>query len=183
MAIFLQKTSHNQQLSTSHCFAMRLLLPFLILLSLTTHSCREIPQPNDAQSASYDNNLPEIRYKQGDIKKLTWLAGAWKGVEEGRTLRQLFLFHDNNTLEIMDLTKGNGFESTFLTWYEGRYYFGPNREWAVRWIGEKDIRFDPVRPGVQPMTWTRQSDHQWLLVRHAPGQSPVLMERTETMQP
>ena len=162
---------------------MRLLLPFLFFLLSLTYSCREIPQPNDTQGASFINNLPEVRYTQADVKKLSWLAGAWQGLEAGHILRQLFLFHDNNTLEVMDLTKGNGFESAFLTWYEGRYYFGPNREWVVRWIGEKDVRFDPVRPDVLPMTWTRQNNRQWLLVRHTPDQAPVLMERTETMQP
>lgn len=161
---------------------MRFLLPFLFFVCFT-YSCREIPQINDAQGVSFENNLPEVRYTQADVKKLGWLAGAWQGMEEGHTLRQLFLFHDNSTLEVMDLTKANGFESAFLTWYEGRYYFGPNREWVVRWIGEKDIRFDPVRSDVQPMTWTRQSNDKWLLVRHTAGQSPVVMQRTDTMQP
>ena len=74
--------------------------------------------------------------------------------------------------------------SLVFSWQSGRYYYGQNRQWVVTWIGEKDIRFDPLSPGLEPMTWTRLNDNQWHLVRHNPGgDETILMERTNELQP
>ena len=154
----------------------------LLVFLCTTIACKELPLPLQAESNIV---LPQVRYTPSDLRKLSWLAGAWQGTDGNKTLRQLFLFHDSNTLEVMDLSAGSGSASSFFVWSVGRYYFGPNRDWVVTWIGEKDVRFDPARAGVQPMSWVRQNDRQWHLVRHAPNGSTqeVLMERREEMQP
>jgi hypothetical protein len=84
----------------------------------------------------------------------------------------------------MLLNKNGGTENFYLSWDNGRYYYGTSRQWVVTWIGEKDIRLDPVKPGLSPMTWTRLHDDRWHLVRHTPGKDEtVIMERANEMQP
>lgn len=158
-------------------------LSLLSFLLLFLFACRSNPQLNE-EGYGMPVTLPNVRYTQTDVQKLNWLAGAWQGTEAGRTVRKLFQFHGNNMLEMLDMDNENGSSVSLFTWHEGRYYLGQNRRWVLTWIGDKDLRFDPMFPGAEPMTWTRLNDRQWHLVRHTPGgDEATLMERREEMQP
>jgi hypothetical protein len=132
--------------------------------------------------------LPEnsslARYDKSELQKMRWLAGIWEGEKVGRVVRQSFQFHSDNTLEVIR-TEGNGeMTSLLFTWQNGRYHYGQNRQWAVTWIGKKEVRFDPLTSDGDPMTWTRLDDNRWHLVRHTPnGDETTVMERTDEMQP
>ncbi len=154
----------------------------LLLIAATLQNCQTTSTTTEedlfAESKAY------IPYTPSDLQKLRWLAGAWKGEENGKTIRQLFQFHNNSSLEIMCFGEDGNLSSCVFSWRDGRFYYGDNRQWVVTWIGEKDIRFDPVGPNTDPMTWTRLNDSQWHLVRHAAsGDRASLMERTEDMTP
>lgn len=153
-------------------------LPFLFLLP----DCQKtLPLANDP--ALLEDSF-FVRYAPSDLQKMRWLAGVWKGVEAGRPIRQSFQFHGSNALEILFLDKNGDMNTTALMWDDGRYYFGQYRQWVVTWIGEKDVRFDPLSPGLSPMTWTRLNSQKWHLVRHAPGgDETTVMESAEGMHP
>ncbi len=158
-------------------------LSLLSFLLLFLFACRSNPQLSE-EDYGIRVSAPNVRYTQADVQKLNWLAGDWKGMEAGRVVHKLFQFHGTNTLEMLDMDNENGSSASLFTWHEGRYYLGPNRQWVLTWIGDKDLRFDPTFPGAEAMTWTRLNDRQWHLVRHAPGgDEATLMEHTEEMQP
>lgn len=171
----MQRSFHSHPLTKG-------LSGMLFLLTLLL-ACRQIPE-QFSEAISLPENSSLARYEQADLQKMQWLAGMWKGQEAGRTTRLSFQFHNNNMLEILRMG-GDGEASTLLfTWRDGRYYYGQNRQWAVTWIGQKDVRFDPLLPGLEPMTWTRVSEQEWHLVRHAPeGDETTVMERTDELQP
>ncbi|GAB4496967.1 MAG: hypothetical protein OHK0019_29660 [Saprospiraceae bacterium] len=149
-------------------------LPFLIFL----FACQNTPPTSDETLP--ENLVSKVRYQQSDVQKMNWLAGAWKGP----TSSQTFLFHGGNSLKIMLLNKNGETENFHLAWDDGRYYYGISRQWVVTWIGEKDVRLDPVKPGFAPMTWTRLNDKRWCLVRHTPDKDETfIMERANEMQP
>ena len=152
-----------------------LALPLLLFL----FACQNTPLASD--ETLLENPVSEVRYEPADIQKMRWLAGAWKCP----TNTQTFLFHGGNSLEIMLLNKNGGTENFYLIWDNKRYYYGASRQWVVTWIGEKDVRLDPVKPGLSPMTWTRLNDNQWHLVRHNTSgkDETVIMERANEMQP
>ncbi len=152
-------------------------------LALALLACRSNPQLREEAYLSLPT-LPEVGYKQADLHKIEWLAGAWTVREAGRNMRMVFQFHDDNTLEIFEFDRKNGSTASLLRWEDGRYYFGSNSQWVLTWIGEKDIRLDPAVQGVDAMTWTRLNDHQWHLIRHtALGDEATMLERSEEMQP
>lgn len=130
---------------------------------------------------------PHRNYEQSAAQKMNWLAGLWQSDTERSPMRLLFQFHQTNVLEVADLS-ANSCNSVagWLVWQNGRYYFGESRQWVVTWIGEKDLRLDPAQPGngVQPMSWVRQSDERWLLVRHLrSGDEVTAMQRVGGSQP
>lgn len=158
-----------------------LLLSCLFILAL--FACRSNPQLRE-EAYLILPTMPEVGYHEADLRKLDWLAGAWQTKDAGLNLRMLFQFHGDNTLEIFEFDRKNGSTASVLSWHDGHYYFGPNRQWVLSWIGQKDVRLEPAVQGVDPMTWTRLNDHQWHLVRHTPlGDEATLLERTEDMQP
>lgn len=151
-----------------------LVFPLFLLL----FACQSTQPPTD-EPAFGESAFP-ARYSPSDMQKMHWLAGAWKSP----TIHQSFQFHGGNALEVLLVDKDGAMNSCSLVWDDGRYYYGQYRQWVVTWIGEKDVRFDPVGPGHSPMTWTRQSDQKWHLVRHSPGGDEVtVMERANEMQP
>lgn len=148
-------------------FALPLLI-FLFACQNTPPAADEIIPPEEEFS---------VRYSPSDLQKMYWLAGSWKGGE----IRQSFQFHGGNALEILLLEKGGKMETRSFTWHDGRYYYG---QWVVTWIGEKDVRLDPVQPGLMPMTWTRLNDRKWHLVRHSPqGDEITVMESANEIHP
>lgn len=156
---------------------------FALLLLLILFACQNTPT-SPVEEPVLGENVFHARYSPDNVQKMHWLAGAWKGEEAGRPVRQSFQFHGGNALEVLFMDN-NGRMNTFpLVWDEGCYYFGQYRQWVVTWIGEKDVRFEPVRPGLAPMTWTRLNDQKWHLVRHlTDGDEIIEMERANEMQP
>ncbi|MCW5922464.1 MAG: hypothetical protein KIS77_08975 [Saprospiraceae bacterium] len=151
---------------------------FALLFLLALFACQNTPPPSDETLP--EKPVSEVRYQPSDVQKMRWLAGAWKSSANNQT----FLFHGGNSLEIMLSSKTGGADNFYLTWNDGRYYYGANRQWVVTWIGEKDVRLDPVKPNLLPMTWTRLNDDRWHLVRHTPDKDEaVVMERANEMQP
>ncbi|MBK7938340.1 MAG: hypothetical protein IPJ82_15215 [Lewinellaceae bacterium] len=156
---------------------------FFLIFSLSLVCCQTV-QPQNDETTSTEEAAPAIRYAPSSLQKMHWLAGIWKGEEAGQVTRQFFQFHNDRTLEVMYTDEDGDLSSLAFTWFDGSYYYGTGRRWLVTWIGEKDVRFDPMHPDAEPMTWTRLNDQQWHLIRHTPsGDKATLMERTDEMQP
>lgn len=156
---------------------------FCSLLALASACNNQLPE-DITDIIALPENTSLVSYDHSAIQKMQWLAGIWKGEEAGRTVRQSFQFHNNKALEIIKIEGNGDMVSLLFTWQDGRYYYGQNRQWVVTWIGDKDVRFDPRVPGLDPMTWTRLNDNSWHLVRHTPGgDETTVMERTNEMQP
>ncbi|MCB0575756.1 MAG: hypothetical protein KDC61_14450 [Saprospiraceae bacterium] len=155
---------------------------FLLLCSFSLANCQtESPFADENPCAENQYYKP---YASADIQKLRWLAGSWQGEASGNLIRQTFLFHNDQMLEVISENGKGNVTSLVFSWVDGRYYYGVSREWIVTWIGEKDIRFDPVGDKEDAMTWTRLNDRQWYLIRHtSKGDRTTLMERAEDMQP
>ncbi len=154
-----------------------------ILLFVLTFVCCQTVQPQNDENAVNEAS-PAVRYDITALQKMQWLAGVWKGEENGHVTRKFFQFHNDRMLEVLCANENGEMTSCLFTWYNGCYYYGTGRRWLVTWIGEKDIRFDPVLPNTEPMTWTRLNENQWHIVYHTPsGDKATLMERTDEMQP
>ena len=164
-------------------FAMLRSLLFVIFIASMTACSNQLPE-DITDIIAMPENTSLARYDRTALKKIQWLSGIWKGTESGRVVRQSFQFHTNTSLEIIRMEGNGDMVSLLFSWHEGRYYYGQHRQWVVTWIGEKDIRFDPLSPGLEPMTWSRLDDEHWHLVRHSPGgDETTVMERTNEMQP
>ncbi len=150
------------------------LLFLLVLISACNHQL-----PEDSTSLHVLPEAPyHAPYDRSALQNLKWLAGAWKSAEKGPDLT--FLFHTDQMLEVMQSENGNLKASLYFSWKDGHYYYGQNRQWMVSWISEKNIRFDPVVPGLKPMTWSRVHENEWHLLKHTDsGDQIIVMERTE----
>lgn len=156
---------------------------YFTLLLLFLFACQNPPNSATEEPAIVEN-VPPARYSPSAIHKMHWLAGSWKGLEAGRTVRHSFQFHGGNAMEVLITERDGSMGTSDLVWRDDRFYFGQNRQWTITWIGDKDVRFDPVQTGLSPMTWTRVNEHSWHLVRHSPeGDETIVMESVGEMQP
>ncbi len=157
---------------------LRSILP-LFLLALIA-SCANPLQVSIAEAPVAQPEPYHSQYDRSALQSLKWLTGTWKGKESGQVIKQSFLFHTENMLEVTP-TEGNSQKAAqYFIWKDGRYYYGQNRQWMVTWMSEKNIRFDPLAPGLKPMTWSRLNDDKWHLIRHeSTGDEIIVMERVD----
>ncbi len=154
---------------------------FFCFVALITSCTSQLPD-NIAQAAVVEPEPYHAHYDRSALQNLKWLTGDWKGKEAGRTIKHSFVFHTDHILEIIPIEGGNQKSSQFFIWKDGHYYYGQNRQWVVTWISEKNIRFEPLVPGLAPMTWCRLNDNKWHLKRHTDkGDETIVMERASEM--
>lgn len=156
-------------------------LIFISLLSFVTSCANQLPD-NGTEFKAFEAPVYHAQYDRSALQNLKWLAGEWKGKGNGKETALSFLFHTNHLLEVLQSESGNLKASQFFSWKDGHYYFGQNRQWIITWISDKNIRFDPVVPGLKPMTWSRVHENEWHLLKHSDsGDEVTVMKRTDEM--
>lgn len=156
-------------------------LLFLVFFTLITSCTNQLPE--DITDVTALQQAPQTKYDRSALQKMKWLAGVWKGETDGRKLELSFLFRTNHLLEVFQSAGNSNTASHFFLWKDGKCYYGQQQQWLVTWIGEKEIRFDPVSPGIKPLTWTKLNDKKWHLIRHAAkGDETIVMERMGDIQ-
>ena len=154
-------------------------LLFICLFALIAACSNQLPFVSPEISAVQPEPY-HTQYDREALQNLKWLTGEWKGKVKGRVVTQSFLFHTEHILEVTSTDNGDQTASQFIIWKDGHYYFGQNRQWIVSWLTEKNIRFDPLVPGLMPMTWSRVNADKWHLLRHTDqGDETVVMERID----
>ena len=151
---------------------------FLFCLPALFTSCSGTLSEDAGPEFISQEEIVYSRYERSELQKMNWLAGDWKGTDLRHTFEQSFRFLPGDHLEIHQIAVDGQKTDQSFQWELGNFYFGGNRQWIVTWIGEKDIRLDPLAPGLRPMTWTRLNDQTWHLVRHLDkGDETIVMER------
>jgi len=141
-------------------------LLFVFFFALITSCTNQLPLGSPPIAAEVEPVPYHAQYDRSALRNLKWLTGEWKGKAGGQVLEQQFLFHTDHILEVTKTVDGNQKAAQFVIWKDGHYYFGQNRQWVVTWISAKNIRFDPLVPGLKPMTWSRVNADKWHLLRH-----------------
>lgn len=151
---------------------------FFFVLIFLFAAC-DTQQPNAyalEQDAAY--SLENARYAPADLQKMNWLAGLWQWTEQGVVHTQSFTFLPDNQLKIVADTRNGTIQTQEICWQEGHFYFGNQRAWKITWIGEKDVRLEPITPDFEPITWTRLNENTWHLIRHTDsGDQVTVMTR------
>jgi hypothetical protein len=113
------------------------------------------------------------------IKSLQWLAGKWEGKDAGVFTAMDFEFQEPMSVEV-EVTYGSRcLMAHSFVWEAGHLFYGAQRQWAVTWLSDKNIRFDPLEQGKMPMTWSRVHPNEWHLLRHTPsGDETVVLRRS-----
>lgn len=128
-------------------------------------SCAPSAQQENSVSSNLQKSVYHARFEQNALQQVRWLQGAWKSTAAGQTLEQSIRFMSDQSLEITAI-EGAAKTSLHFSWENGHFYYGDNHQWMVTWISDKNIHFDPLMPGLKPMTWSRVSDNTWHLIRH-----------------
>ena len=158
---------------------MQRTLLFILMLGLMASCNKQLPhEANPVTVLEPEPYHPQ--YDRSALQDLKWLTGVWEGHDGSRSITQSFLFHTDNILEVTKTENGNQKDAQFVIWKDGHYYFGQNRQWVVSWISAKNIRFDPLAPGLKPMTWSRVNANKWHLIRHTEkGDETIVMGRMD----
>lgn len=114
------------------------------------------------------------RFSPGDLAKLRWIEGSWRGtgdVEspffekyhfENDSLLVVESFSDETLSKVTDVTRFELKEGVFGNWGEGA-------RWAATQLDERSVLFEPVARARNTFRWERQSKDVWKAVLNWPA--------------
>jgi hypothetical protein len=124
--------------------------------------------------------LPASRFGAGDLKKLHWIEGRWRGASQGQSpIYEQYRFVNDSMLEITyfadsAFTNSSGGGRVYLT--VGRVYHatGPSL-WGASRIDESGVFFVPQRNANNSVSWMVRGPDMWIatLRSSATGQEQV----------
>ena len=142
---------------------------FLMLLA----SCAPSAKQDSELTDNLEKSVYHARFDLGALQQVRWLQGAWKGKNGGHDLQESIRFIAGQGMEI---TTEDGSVKTAMhfNWKNGHFFYGENRQWLVTWISDKNIHFDPLAPGLKPMTWSKVSDNTWHFILHGEKNDEII---------
>ena len=119
---------------------------------------------------------------KGDLKKLSWIEGNWKGMDGQNPFYEIYELTNDNELVIKSY-EWNGKDSskttiTHLRRENGNYYLGDERNWLVMDISDSSIIMEPVNKVSNNIIWKQKDQNSWEAILETKKVKKVyLMER------
>jgi hypothetical protein len=133
-----------------------------------------------SHTAIAQRGVQASRFSPGDLKKLQWIVGRWRGAAQGQTpFYEQYRFANDSTLEITyfsdsSFAKASGKGRVYLT--VGRVYHatGPSL-WGASRIDESGVFFTPEKNANNSVSWMIKGPDTWIatLRSSATGQEQV----------
>lgn len=110
------------------------------------------------------NPFPFAVTKSG-LKKLAWIEGNWMGKDGQTPFYEIYRMVNDTTLEVVsyDWVNGDSTHSSrsYLSWQDGAYYLGEQRNWKVTGITDTSIRMAPQGTASNTILWRRKDANHW----------------------
>lgn len=117
---------------------------------------------NEKASANEQNSTTPITYARGDLNKIRWIEGRWKGMYKGEPFYEMYAL-TNDTLSITSYAwDGKDSSKTSrdrLTWIDDAYYLG-DKQYKVTVLTDSVIKMIPVR-AQNDITWKKRDSTGW----------------------
>ena len=143
---------------------------------------------SDPQSVNSDNSAKKeagatgITYQKGDLKKIKWIEGKWKGMYNGAPFYEIYQLMNDSTLMVTSFD-WNGKDSTntsktYLGWFDDAYYLGNDKNYKVTTITDTQIFMTPNNKASNSVLWKYRTDSSWDAILEGPkATQKYLMER------
>ena len=148
---------------------------YLVLLFLG--SCGNSDSNN--KKGSVQANLA---YRKGDLKKMKWIEGKWKGMYNGAPFYEIYQLMNDSTLRVTSFD-WNGKDSSntsisYVGWFEDAYYLGNEKNYKVTTITDSQILMAPNNKASNSVLWKYRNDSSWDAILEGPkATQKYLMER------
>jgi hypothetical protein len=146
---------------------MKLILCPVVWLLLVLYGCKT----SSSSSASF---------AKGDLEKLRWLEGAWKGMDGTTAFYEQYSFLNDSTLQITayDDTDSSQRHRTYLTWKHQHYFLGDSLNWRVDALTRNSVFLIPNYKASNKILWQKKNNDLWEAVLTSPkGVKTYRMER------
>jgi hypothetical protein len=155
---------------------MKYILPFALLLFIGVYGCK-------TKSPSVTTT-----FTKGDLEKLRWLEGAWKGLDGVRPFYEHYTITNDSTLHITSYD-WNGADSsntttTAIAWKQNHYFLGDSLNWRVDAITHNTVFLIPNYKAANKIIWKKKNQNTWEAVLTSPkGVKIYQMERVAHFAP
>ena len=123
-------------------------------------------------------------FTKGDLEKLRWIEGNWKGMDGNNPFYELYSFTNDSTLQITSYD-WNGTDSskttrTYLVWKYNHYFLGDSLNWRVDALTRNSVFLIPNYKASNKILWQKKDQNSWEAVLTSPkGVKNYKMERVK----
>ena len=122
-----------------------------------------------------------VAYTQQDLKRIGWIEGNWKGMDNNTPFYEIYKFVNDSTLETTsynwDGKDSSQSSTTLLQWKENKYYLGDMMNWEVKEISDSSIYMIPNKAN-NDIRWRFVDQNNWDAILNTNGQDKIYhMER------
>jgi hypothetical protein len=106
-----------------------------------------------------------IQYSKGDLKKIKWIEGKWKGIYKGAPFYEMYRFVNDSTLESLSYDwngkDSSGTKRSYVHFKDGVYYLGDKQNYKVVAITEFEIKMLPNVEAHNSVLWKYRDSTGW----------------------
>ena len=152
----------------------------LTLLSVIGVGCSTSPSASSSPTQSSPAPAPPPQnITTGDLKKLRWIEGTWRGTGETQPpFFERYRFENDSTLVMEELADESLSKVNSTTRYElkdGR--FGTDRAVATA-LDDTSVTFSPLISGRNSFTWQSESKDTWKAILTLPATAKAPAKET-----
>lgn len=137
---------------------------FCLLFLVTLVNCKNAN--NDASESKETASLDaSASYQKGDLRKIKWIEGKWKGLYQGKPFYEFYQFSNDTTLEIRsfewDGKDSSKTDISYVHFKNGFYYLGDHQNYKVISISESEINMVPHFKANNEILWKYRDSTGW----------------------
>jgi hypothetical protein len=155
-------------------FLMLIILAFALSAMLLNPFAGLRAKSGQAVQQASSQAAQGLRINQGDLKKLKWIEGTWRGTGDvEKPFYERYYFENENTLAVESFEDESLSKVSDVTRFElsdGRFgNGGEGARWVATALTEGSITFEPVARARNSFLWQRVSDDSWKAVLKWPA--------------
>ena len=144
---------------------------YLIIAVIGCGEASERKTETDAHQAS------ALTYVKGDLKKIKWIEGKWKGLYNGEPFYEFYRFSNDSTLEITsfdwDGKDSSKTSISYVHYKDGVYYLGDKQNYKVSSITDTEITMLRNVEANNDILWKYRDSTGWDAILTSPNKKVV----------
>jgi hypothetical protein len=155
----------------------KIIFLFTLIAATGCGGSQDEKKESEEKKETTEQKASAVGYAKGDLKKIGWIEGKWKGLYKGQPFYEIYRLSNDSTLEITSY-EWNGKDSSktslsYVQYKDGVYYLGEKRNYKVVSITDNEIKMIPNVQANNDILWKYRDSTGWDAILASPKETLV----------